>query len=382
MATTDDYPFSTSTTGTVTVGIAIGGNIEVAGDKDMLGVSLTAGLTYVFSLARSAGGLTDPFLQLFDPTGTLISQDDNSGADSNAKLIYTAPVTGRYFLGVMDAGNGSGGYVIGSASNTAATDAISVSAKLSTISEGDFALYTVTAPLSLAGTTQSYSLTGVTTTDVQVSSMTGQYVVGSDGHATISVPVLRDATTEGTETLTVVLPSGSTAAVQIMDTSRPVLNVPTAAKTVLGLYTAFHGTAPNATVYASEITLLNSLGESGYAAAVAARFATTPTQSLAGSVLNNVKITSANTGGQTPTATYTALRDALTTFFDAFPQSRGQVILNLTRILPTIESNQTWGPAAIQFDSGVDQMYSSLFPNGNTPSLELMGVNGLIDPAA
>jgi hypothetical protein len=66
-AAVDDHPYSTSTTGTVSInGPATPGTIEVGGDRDLFRVQLTAGVAYSFSLERTAGGLSDPYLTLWN----------------------------------------------------------------------------------------------------------------------------------------------------------------------------------------------------------------------------------------------------------------------------------------------------------------------------
>lgn len=112
----DDYPWSNSTTGLVTVGAsAANGEINVNGDFDLFKVALTSGAKYVFNLVRTAGGLTDPFLQIFDPSLNLADFDDSSGGDENARITFTATETGTFYLGVSDFDRGIGGYRISAA---------------------------------------------------------------------------------------------------------------------------------------------------------------------------------------------------------------------------------------------------------------------------
>ena len=113
---TDDYPWTTSTTGVVTVnGSAAGGVIETVGDADLFKVTLTAGVTYVFDLARTSGGLTDPYLYLYSPAAELVAFDDDSGGSNNSRITYTAASGGTYYLGAFDFDAGTGGYTIAAA---------------------------------------------------------------------------------------------------------------------------------------------------------------------------------------------------------------------------------------------------------------------------
>ncbi len=111
---TDDYPWSTSTTGTVVVGGSPAtGAIETPDDGDIFKVALIAGITYTFSLSRSGtGGLDDPYLVLYGPDLSQLTFDDDSGGSGNARITYTAPTSGTYYLGAVDYATGTGAYQI------------------------------------------------------------------------------------------------------------------------------------------------------------------------------------------------------------------------------------------------------------------------------
>lgn len=113
-ATTDDYPYSTDTQGVVNVGgQATGGRIEIGGDLDLFRVVLSAGQTYSFTLERSAGGLTDPYLTLWSSALQLLAQDDDSAGAGNARIGYTPTTSGTYYLGVQDyQSSGTGAYTV------------------------------------------------------------------------------------------------------------------------------------------------------------------------------------------------------------------------------------------------------------------------------
>jgi len=120
----DDYPWSTSTTGVVSVdGASASGEIEVSGDNDLFKVDLVAGTTYVFNLSRtSSGGLSDPYLLLYDPSVTQVGSDNDSGGSRNSLLTYQADVTGTYYLGARDASNGTGIYMLSAVSESVIDD--------------------------------------------------------------------------------------------------------------------------------------------------------------------------------------------------------------------------------------------------------------------
>lgn len=108
----DDYAASIATTGSLSVGGSISGNIETSGDRDWFRISLIAGRTYQFELQGSdtgQGTLLDPTLALFPSSGTLaIATDDDSGSGLNSSLRYFTPNTGTYYLSAAAfSGNGT-----------------------------------------------------------------------------------------------------------------------------------------------------------------------------------------------------------------------------------------------------------------------------------
>ncbi|WP_395699690.1 Ig-like domain-containing protein [Aquabacterium sp.] len=113
-AGTDDYPLDPSTPGIVVVnGPAASGRIEVAGDQDLFRVELVAGVHYTFTLQRTAGGLTDPYLALFNPSLALVADDDDSAGNGNSRISFTAAVSGTHYLAALDYSElGQGGYTL------------------------------------------------------------------------------------------------------------------------------------------------------------------------------------------------------------------------------------------------------------------------------
>ena len=89
----DDFAGDTSTTGRVTVGESVTGNVS-ENDADWFQVSLVAGTRYVMSLNGAIthnGTLADPWLELHDRNGALITWDDDSGIGSNA-MVLSSPL--------------------------------------------------------------------------------------------------------------------------------------------------------------------------------------------------------------------------------------------------------------------------------------------------
>ncbi len=113
-AGTDDFPLDPSTPGIVVVnGPALSGRIEVAGDEDLFKVDLIAGVHYTFTLQRTPGGLSDPYLVLFNPALAIVADDDDSAGSGNSRISFTAATTGTHYLAALDYSDvGSGGYTL------------------------------------------------------------------------------------------------------------------------------------------------------------------------------------------------------------------------------------------------------------------------------
>ena len=100
----DDYPATTDTTATVTVGGSATGEIEVRGDHDWFAVEFTAGKHYRIDLEGAttfAGTLENPLLAgIHDSEGNLIAgtEDRYGGEGRNARLLFTATETGTHYI--------------------------------------------------------------------------------------------------------------------------------------------------------------------------------------------------------------------------------------------------------------------------------------------
>ena len=110
-----DFPNTTATTGRVDVGASATGNIENTNDEDWFRVDLEAGKTYQFDLEgvdTSRGMLDDPYLGLFDGSGTYLFDDDDGGTSSNSRITRTPATGGTYYLRAARAGTSGGTYTL------------------------------------------------------------------------------------------------------------------------------------------------------------------------------------------------------------------------------------------------------------------------------
>ena len=104
----DDVADDTSTTATLVVGGArVFSTINTPGDQDFYKVELVAGVTYEFGVYGTRQGfsgvpLADAWVEIYDAAGNRLdftdggSPNDSLGLD--ARLTFTAPTTGTYFV--------------------------------------------------------------------------------------------------------------------------------------------------------------------------------------------------------------------------------------------------------------------------------------------
>ena len=93
----DDHPNLLGNNTNVLVGMAVTGELETGGDKDVFSLSVEAGAIYQIDLRgspSSLGTLSDPLVRIIDANGTTLVQDDDSGTGLESKLEYTATSSG------------------------------------------------------------------------------------------------------------------------------------------------------------------------------------------------------------------------------------------------------------------------------------------------
>ena len=115
---TDDHVADPDTTGTVTVGGSVEGDIETPGDRDWFAVELEAGTTYRFDLKGSAtsdGTLPDPYLRgIHDADGERIDNttDDDGGEGRNSRVFFTPDEDGTHYVAAGADGTHYGTYTL------------------------------------------------------------------------------------------------------------------------------------------------------------------------------------------------------------------------------------------------------------------------------
>lgn len=107
-----DAAANTSTPYTISVGDAFSGNLSFIGDRDWVRISLNQNDTYSVSLAAAgagAGTLGDAYLRVYDGSGNLLWEDDDSGPGLDSLLQFTAEYTGVYYLEAASFGDSRSG---------------------------------------------------------------------------------------------------------------------------------------------------------------------------------------------------------------------------------------------------------------------------------
>lgn len=109
---TTDAPDSTATPYAIPVDDSFVGAIDTVGDVDWLSVSLQAGSTYVLRAEEDWyfwDRLNDPYLELYDASGTLLASDDDDGPGLDAAIRFTPDTTATYYLAVSSSEEGGTG---------------------------------------------------------------------------------------------------------------------------------------------------------------------------------------------------------------------------------------------------------------------------------
>ena len=92
-----DAPAHAGTPYRMTLGDEFQGSLRL-GDAEWVRVALRAG-TYIATLdGADPQALSDPYLRLYDASGTLVAQDDDSGSGLNSRLTVTVATAGTYYL--------------------------------------------------------------------------------------------------------------------------------------------------------------------------------------------------------------------------------------------------------------------------------------------
>lgn len=98
----DDHGASVQASGALSLNVTLAARLERVGDVDWFQVDLATGVYAIDVQGASTqrGTLGDPMVSLYAADGSLLAQDDDSGAGFNALLEYAALRPGSYFVAV------------------------------------------------------------------------------------------------------------------------------------------------------------------------------------------------------------------------------------------------------------------------------------------
>lgn len=105
----DPIGHTAATTATLSIGGAVNGTFEAAGDHDWFAVQLTAGQSYLFTTEAIVGGNVDTVLYLRDASGNPLAFNDDGGNGTFSKIRFVAPTTGTYYIDAGVWGNAQAG---------------------------------------------------------------------------------------------------------------------------------------------------------------------------------------------------------------------------------------------------------------------------------
>jgi serralysin len=102
----------------LTLGTSLYGNISTTGDVDTYQINLVAGQSYDFrllGLGNATNGLIDPYLEIYNPAGTLVAFNDDAvstlysnGATTDSGFTFIPATTGTYYISASSfSGTGS-----------------------------------------------------------------------------------------------------------------------------------------------------------------------------------------------------------------------------------------------------------------------------------
>lgn len=189
--------------------------IAFQGDFDLLGITLTRGISYGFSIQGQT--LTDPYLELLNSTGVVVATDDDSGPGLNSLLAFTPTTSGTYYLAARAANYASLG------SYTAqAWELPSLSIEDAYVLEGNTANNSINFPITLSKASPSDITITIGTRAGTASTASGDYqgiwettitIPAGQTSAVFSIPVGGDTEFEPNEGFGVVISNADIATI-------------------------------------------------------------------------------------------------------------------------------------------------------------------------
>jgi serralysin len=129
---------------------------------------------------------------------------------------------------------------------------------------------------------------------------------------------------------------------------------------VIAMCEALLGTAPGSTLYAAVNDRVQAIGASFFTVSLGGALSSVDSTELAARVLGNCGIHPGTLGGDNADLTYAGLLAAVTAVFDASPNDRPHMILDMTSLLESLEGDVIYGQAAAAFNNEIAADYNAL----------------------
>ena len=105
----DDHASSRSAATRLSVGSSVSGVIEKSGDLDAFSFRATRNVEYTIQTTIASGSAVDTMIGIHNDSRRLAS-DNDSGSGRASKIVWTAPSSGTYYIGVHGVNGSTGGY--------------------------------------------------------------------------------------------------------------------------------------------------------------------------------------------------------------------------------------------------------------------------------
>ena len=215
----DNCANNTTTTCSVSPGTPVTGDIQYSGDDDYFSLSVASGVTYQIDAEgspTSMGTLTDPYLELHDPSNAGTAINDDGGTGYNARLTWTASNTLTVYVAIRSGDGGTGTYTLTvSVSNNLATGAPTITGTAQvgqTLTAATSGIMDSDGLATPGYTYQWIRVDGGTEADISGATSSTYTLVVADQGKTIKVKVSFTDDASNAETLTSAATSAVTAA--------------------------------------------------------------------------------------------------------------------------------------------------------------------------
>ena len=110
LVSTDDHGDSLSSATRISVGSRVNGVIGTSSDEDYFSFQAERGRRYTIETSIPSDSDVDTVITLYSANGSVLEEDDDGGAGRASKIVWTAPSSATYYVGVEGHSTTTGGY--------------------------------------------------------------------------------------------------------------------------------------------------------------------------------------------------------------------------------------------------------------------------------